>query len=94
MTRPNITDPNEMLAVQGDRIIVYKRGDNGSLVMEHVLTLVRRMDDTSSVLRMVNRESKSRQPDWAFTQAWYNNLRPAGENKLNAKWEVTLKTAN
>ena len=90
--RPNITVPQNMLDVQGDRVIVYKHDDDDTLVVAHVLTLVRVMDIGHQEMRMVNRESKkTRQPDWAFTQKWYEHLRPADENKLGAKWEVTLK---
>jgi len=86
--RPDITDPQNMLDVQGDRVIVY---NEGNAVAEHVLTLVRVMGIGHQEMRMVNKESKTRQPDWAFTQKWYDRLRPAGENKLNAKWEVIVR---
>ena len=77
------------MAVQGDRVIVYKHVESG-LELAHVLTIVRVMSDRQE-MRLVNRDSKSRQPDWAFSQKWYDRLRPAAENTLRAKWEVTLK---
>lgn len=79
-----------MLAVQGDLVLVYKH-EGEQLVLAYVLTLVRVIDIGKQEMRMVNRGSKDRKPDWAFTQAWYDRLRPAGENKHGAKWEVTLK---
>jgi len=89
--RPDITDPQNMLAIQGDRIAVYTHTANGDLALHHILTLVRVIDGDCQSLRMVNRESRSRQPDLAFSQKWYGCLRPAGENKLNVQWAVTLK---
>ena len=79
-----------MLAIQGDRVLVYTH-EGDSLVLDFVLTLVRCLDLGKQEMRMVNREAKDRQPDWPFTQKWYDSLRPARENKLNAQWEVTLK---
>lgn len=91
MNRPDITKPENMLAVQGDLVIVYKHNGMGALEPLHLLTLVRAVDIGRQEMRMVNRESKDRQPDWPFTQVWYDSLRPAGENKAGAKWAVTLK---
>lgn len=91
MSRPDITDPANMLAVQGDRVLVYKHSDNGHLLLAHVLTLVRVIDVGGQEMRLVNRDDKMRLPDWAFTQKWYDVLRSAPENKQGAKWEVTLK---
>jgi hypothetical protein len=89
--RPDITQPQNMLDIQGDRVIVYKHGPTGERVMAWVLTLVRVIDMGCQSMRMVNRENKTRQPDWLFTQKWYDRLLPAGENKLGAKWQVTVK---
>lgn len=80
-----------MLAVQGDLVLVYKHGANGDLVHAHTLTLVRVIDVDKQEMRLVNRSSKDHKPDWSFTQAWYDRLKPARENKEGAKWEVTLK---
>lgn len=90
----NVADPATMLSLQGDRVLVYKHNseNNGSLLLAYVLTLVRVIDIGRQEMRLVNRDSKDRQPDWAFTQVWLEKLRPARENKLNAKWEVTLKS--
>jgi len=90
MSRPDLTQPKNMLAIQGDRVLVYTH-EGDSLVLDFVLTLVRCLDLGKQEMRMVNREAKDRQPDWLFTQKWYDSLRPARENKLNAQWEVTLK---
>jgi len=86
----DLTQPKNMLALQGDRVVVYKH-EGKALVMEHVLTLVRVIDFDRQEMRMVNRESKTRLPDWPFTQQGYEHLRPAAENKFNAQWELTLK---
>jgi len=89
----NVADPATMLSLQGDRVLVYKHTENnGSLLLVHVLTLVRVVDVDRQEMRLVNRDSKDRQPDWACTQVWVDKLRPARENKHNAKWEVTLKS--
>ena len=88
MSKPDITVPRNMLAIQGDRVIVYS---HGAEQFDYVLTLVRVMDVDTQEMRLVNRDDKSRKPDWLFTQKWYDSLRPARENKENATWEVTLK---
>ena len=81
-----------MLSLQGDRVLIYQHAEhNGSLLLAHVLTLVRVVDVDRQEMRLVNRDSKERDPDWSFTQVWLDKLRPARENKHNAKWEVTLK---
>lgn len=83
-----------MLSLQGNRVLIYRHTDNnGSLLLAHVLTLVRVMDVDRQEMRLVNRDSKERQPDWAFTQVWLDKLRPAAVNKHSAQWEVTLKKA-
>lgn len=89
-SRPDITDPANMLAIQGERVIVYVH-TGGKLVVDCVLTLVRCIDIGSQQMRLINRDGKERKPDWLFTQKWYDSLRPARPNKENARWEVTLK---
>ena len=91
MSKPDITVPRNMLAIQGDRVLVYSHGSGGGLLLDYVLTLIRVIDVGRQEMRLVNRDDKSRKPDWSFTQKWYDSLRPARENKENAKWEVTLK---
>jgi hypothetical protein len=88
--RPDITQPDNMLAIQGDLVLVY-RHEGETVTLAHTLTLVRVLDVGRQEMRMVNRASKNRKPDWLFTQAWYDRLRPAQENKEGAQWEVTLK---
>lgn len=87
--RPDITQPENMLAIQGDLVLVYKQ--MGGVVHAYTLTLVRVIDIGHQEMRMVNRASKDRKPDWPFTQKWYDRLKPARENKEGAKWEVTVK---
>lgn len=89
--RPDITKPENMLALQGEKVIVYKHGENGHRVLAHVLTLVRVIDFARQEMRLVNREGKVRSPDWAFTQTWYDRLKETPPNEFGAKWEVTLK---
>lgn len=91
----NVDDPATMLSLQGDRVLVYKHSNsenNGALLLAYVLTLVRVIDIGRQEMRLVNRDSKERQPDWPCTQIWVDKLRPARENKHSAKWEVTLKS--
>ena len=89
-SRPDITKPENMLAIQGDLVLVYKH-EGDAVVLADVLTLVRVMDVGRQEMRLCNRASKDRKPDWPFTQAWYDRLKPARDNKEGAKWEVTLK---
>jgi hypothetical protein len=89
-SRPDITKPENMLAIQGDLVLVYKH-EGDAVVLAYVLTLVRVMDVGRQEMRLCNRASKDRKPDWPFTQAWYDRLKPARDNKEGAKWEVTLK---
>ena len=91
MSKPDITIPLNMLAIQGDRVLVYSHG-SGGLLLDCVLTLIRVVGSGQQEMRLVNRDAKSRKPDWTFTQKWYDSLRPARENKEGAKWEVTLKS--
>lgn len=86
-------DPDAMRKLQGDRVLVYRHADNGHLLLAHVLTLVRVIGVDRQEMRLVNRDSKERQPDWSFTPVWFDKLRPAPENKQSAKWQVTLKAA-
>ena len=91
MNRPDITQVNNLLAIQGDRVLVYRHGDKDELKLAHVLTLVHLVGEKRE-MRLMNREGRSRKPDWAFTQAWYDRLREARKNEFGAKWEVTLKS--
>ena len=56
--RPDITKPENMLAIQGDRVIVYTHGHNGDLVQTHVLTLVQVIGEKREVAASY-RESQS-----------------------------------
>jgi len=90
--RPDITKSENMLEVQGDRVSVYRHGSDGALELLWVLTLVHVIGEAGHEMRMCNREAKDHKPDWPFTQAYYDKLRPAPPgNKENAKWEITLK---
>jgi hypothetical protein len=86
----DVTDPKTILEHQGDRVLVFK--NNGvDLAMVHVLTMVNVVELDRRVLHLTNRESKSSKPDWVLTQALFDHFRPAGENKEQAKWAVTVK---
>ncbi len=90
----NVTDTDTMRSLQGDRVLIYRHAaNNGALLLAHVMTLVRRIDVGGQELRLVNKDERTGQPDWAFTQNWLDKLRPAPANKHNAKWQVTLKFA-
>jgi aminoglycoside phosphotransferase (APT) family kinase protein len=62
------------------------------LVLAYILTLIHRIDNNQHEMRMVNRESKERKPDWAFTQKWFDRLRPESDSRLKTQWAVTIKT--
>lgn len=89
-SRPDITQRENMLEIQGDRVVAYKRVDEG-LKQVWVLTLVHVVDEDAHSMGLSNREDKTRQPDWPFTQAYYDRLRPAVDAKTGAKWAITLK---
>lgn len=88
----DVSQPDTMRKLQGDRVLVYRHSESGHLLLAHVMTLVRVVGVDGQEMRLVNRDSKDRRPSWAFTQVWLDKLRPAPVgNKQNAKWEVTLK---
>jgi hypothetical protein len=87
--RPDITKPENMLAIQGDLVIVYRHGERDPA---YVMTLVRVLGVGTQEMRLKNKQSKDHKPDWAFTQAWYDRLKEAGKNEFGAKWEVTIKS--
>ena len=89
--RPDITKPENMLDIQGDRVLVYNRVNGDDAELANIMTIVRVIGIGTQEMRLVNKEGKTRKPDWLFTQKWYDSLKPARENKENAKWEVTLK---
>ena len=79
-----------MLAIQGDRVLVYNHVDD-DLRLVYVLTLIRVIDVDRQEMRLVNRDAKTGKPDWAFTQKYYDSLKPAKANEHGAKWEVTVR---
>lgn len=89
--RPDITKPENMLAIQGDLVAVYKH-EADALVHAYTMTLVRVVDLDRQEMRLVNRNSKTNKPDWAFTQAWYDRLRVPSNNETGAKWEIVIKS--
>lgn len=89
--KPDITQVDTMREVQGDKVVVYTQ-ENGTLEARHLLTLIRVVDQEKQELHLVNREKRSAKPDWPLTQAFFDHLRPAAENKFEATWEITVKT--
>ncbi len=87
----DVTDPNTILEYQGDRVMVFKH-QGAELVRAHVLTIVNVVNIDNRVLYMTNRDSKTHKPDWPLTQALFDHLRPAGANKEQAKWALTVKS--
>ena len=53
MNRPDITQPKNMLAIQGERVLVYSH-EGDQLYLDFVLTLVRCIDIGRQEMRMVN----------------------------------------
>lgn len=85
-----MTDPKTILEHQGDRVLVFKN-TGAELALVHVLTMVNVVHLDKRELHLTNRESKTGKPDWVLTQALFDHFRPAGENKEQAKWAVTVK---
>lgn len=81
-----------MREFQGDRVIVYKHAPTGERELSWVMTMVRVVEPDKQALHLTNRESKRCKPDWPLTQALFDALRPAGQNKHQAKWEITVKS--
>lgn len=79
----------KILEVQGDRVLVFQQREGE--ISQNVLTLVHVVDTDSRSLRMVNRDSKTKLPDYRVSESLLAALKPARKNKENAKWEVTLK---
>lgn len=87
----DISDVDTLLRVQGDRVTVHARHKSDGHTEDYVLTLVHVVDVDSRELRLVNRDAKSRLPDWHVGQALADAMQPAGENKVGAKWKVSIK---
>lgn len=90
----DITSKDTMRELQGDRVVVLTHDVDGVLYVAHVLTLVRLIDLDHEELRMVNRDSKRHKPDWPLSQAMFDHFKPADpedRDKLQAKWQVTIK---
>lgn len=85
MTR-DINDPIVRLEVQGDRVLVHQTSTDKT----YVLTIVHVIDFDKHELRLVNRD-KTGKPDWPLSQRLFDALRPAPENKDQAKWLLNIK---
>ena len=83
----DVTRRETMRLLQGKRVRVVKQ--DGS--REWALTIVRVLDGARQELRLVNRDSKAKKPDWALTQKLWDAIEPAERNDLNCGYEVTIK---
>jgi hypothetical protein len=83
----DVTDRDLMLAQQGKRVLVAKA--DGS--RHWALTIVHVVDAAIRALRLVNRDDKSRQPDWALSQKLWEAIEPAEANNLNCEYELSIK---
>lgn len=79
-----------LLTLQGDKVLVRGKHADGR-VEEWLLTFVHVVDVDRRELRLVNRENKSRQPDWHVKQALLDAVKPAEENKVGAKWRLAIR---
>lgn len=87
----SVTDLETIQKYQGDRVMIFKHmGDE--LVKAHVLTAVCVVDSHKCELHLTNHDSASHKPDWLLTQALFDHFRPAGNNKEQAKWALTIKS--
>lgn len=82
----DITNPEVMLAHQGDRVLVLREGKPDT-----ALTLVRVMDIGKQRMRLCNREDKTHKPDWAVDNEIWAAIEPARPNKLGCKWELLIE---
>lgn len=83
----NVTDLNLILAQQGKRVLVAKV--DGS--RHWALTIVHVVDVAARSLRLVNREDKSRQPDWTLSQRLWDAIEAAGPNDLKCEDQLSIK---
>lgn len=79
----NINEIVVLRKVQGDLVLVH----DGPV--DRLLTIVRVMGEQQT-LRLVNRASRNTGPDWEIDQVVADAIEPAGENKLGARWELSL----
>jgi hypothetical protein len=84
----DITKPNTMRELQGDRVLLIKHS-TGELV--RVMTLVRVVDTDRQSLHLSDRENKNHKPDWPLTQALADHFKPARPNAKGATWELRIK---
>ncbi len=82
----SVASVDVMLAHQGDRVLLLKPGKP-----DRAFTLVHVVDTTGHQFRLVNRDDKTRKPDWALSQLIWDAMSPARPNKLDCKWEVTVR---
>lgn len=87
-----------MLDVQGDRVLIVGHGPDREDELYHVLTIVHVVEGTQKdksdavhSLRLINRDDKSRKPDWLLTQKIVDHFQEAPLNSEGAKWMLYVK---
>ena len=90
--KPSLFLSETRLALQGERVILWHRRADGNVRRSCVLTLVQVRDLTQPPeMHLINREDKSRRPDWVLTERHYASMQPApAGNKQQAQWQLTL----
>ena len=73
-----------LLQLQGDLVLVYYKGQQLLLTFVHVV------DVLGHSLRLVNKQERSRKPDWPVHQEMIDAIEPAAANKQGAKWVVEV----
>ena len=80
----NITDPDFIITVQGDLVLVHR--PSGMMLM----TFVHVVDVASRHLRLVNKQTTGHLPDWRVTPELLAAITPLPANADAIKWEVTV----
>ena len=91
--RPDITKCENILDIQGQKVIVYAYNEEGKKEQVYLLTIVHVVDGDQHCARLVNKVGKIRKPDLGLTQSIYDKLQEAPANEDGAKWTMTLKRA-
>ena len=84
----DVKSVDTMLKVQGERVVVHWRWHDGTGEGVVLCTFVHVVDVDRRELRLVNRDERSRQPDWGVSQKLFESIRPMPPNTFNAKWQL------
>jgi len=77
-----------MLKVQGERVLVHWEEEDDSGIL--VSTFVHVVDVNGRQLRLVNKEDRNGQPDWAVSQKLLESIEPAPSNAHQARWQLRI----